>query len=109
VTRKIWELHAALVGNAIRSTPEGHADVGGLILSEKAYLLAVRDFRPHQLVEMVRRDGPLAVADRLIAHFSAPAALETAGGRSLVSARGPAPGPFVCRSDEVAPLRAPKP
>jgi len=101
MTARIWELHAARLGGAIRSTPDGGADVAGLILSEKAYLLAMRDFRPHQLVELVRSEGPHGAAERLIAHYSSPASPGAAGGRSLVAARGLAPTPVVKRSDEV--------
>jgi hypothetical protein len=99
MTRRIWELHADRLGGAIRSTPEGDADIDGLILSEKAYLLAVRDFRPHQLVEMVRREGAPAAAQRLIAHYEGSDSLQ---GRRLVATRGSAPTPIVRRNDEVA-------
>jgi hypothetical protein len=100
--QRIWELHASMLGGRIRTTPEGDAEIdGGLFLSEKAYLLAVRDFRPRQLLEMVQRDGPRLTADHLIAHYSRPESLDATGGRSLVSTWGSAPAPIVRRSDEV--------
>ena len=99
--QRIWEIHSSTLGGAIRTTPEGDADIDGLILSEKGYLLAVRDFRPRQLVEMVRVDGPTLAAQSLIEHYSRPDLLDISGGRSLVSTRGLAPFPIVRRSDEV--------
>jgi hypothetical protein len=99
---RIWEVHSQLLGGAIRTTPGGDADIGGLVLSEKAYLLAVRDFRPRQIVEMVRRDGPDGAAERLVKHYQAPDALQAMGGRCLVVCKGLDPVPVVRRSDEVA-------
>ena len=55
---RIWELHGMQCEGAIRSTPDGEADVLGLVFSEKAYLLTLRDYRPHQLVSLVRGAGP---------------------------------------------------
>lgn len=52
---KIWEVHAMRLEGAIRTTPDGEADVAGLVFSEKGYLLAVRDFRPHELVDIDRK------------------------------------------------------
>ncbi len=97
----IWELHGRQLGGAIRTTPEGEADVGGLVLSEKAYLLVVREMRPAALVDLVRREGPQAAASRLLAHFETPEALAASAGRKLVPARGMSPGPYIRRSDEV--------
>ncbi len=103
MTQRIWELHASQLNGAIRSTPEGDAEIDGLILSEKAYLLAMRDFRPHQIVELVRREGAPAAAKRLIAHYHT---TDPRQGRHLVSTRGQAPTPIVRRSDEVPEPRA---
>ena len=58
MTSRIWELHAQRLDGAIRSTPDGEANIGGLVLSEKAYLLAMRDHRPEQLVRLVQTRGP---------------------------------------------------
>ena len=55
---KIWEVHWPWSDGAIRTTADGDADVRGLLLSEKAYLLAMRDFRPAQLVGLVEELGP---------------------------------------------------
>ena len=55
---KIWELHSLSLGGAIRTTADGRAEIDGLVLSEKAYFLAVSAFRPAQLVGMVARLGP---------------------------------------------------
>jgi len=99
---RIWEVHSKLLGGAIGTTLDGHADIEGLVLSEKAYLLAVRDFRPRQIIEMVRREGPEGAARRLVEHYETPAALNTMGGRCLVVCRGLDPVPVVKRSDEVA-------
>jgi hypothetical protein len=98
---KIWEVHSQLLGGAIRTTVDGHADIDGLVLSEKAYLLAVRDFRPRQIVEMVRREGPEGAAERLVEHYETPDALNQMGGSRLVVCRGLDPVPVVKRSDEV--------
>ena len=98
---RIWEVHSQTLGGAIRTTSTGDADIDGLVLSEKAYLLAVRDFRPRQIVEMVHAEGPEGAADRLVTHYNAPAALDAMGGRCLVVCRGLDPVPVVRRSDEV--------
>ena len=103
----IWELHGRQLGGAIRTTPEGEADIEGLVLSEKAYLMVFREVRPAALVELVRREGPRGAAAQLLAHFESPEVLAATAGRKLVSARGMAPGPYIRRSDEVfepAPL-----
>ena len=103
---RIWEVHSQALGGAIRTTPTGNADIDGLVLSEKAYLLAVRDFRPRQIVEMVRAEGPDGAAERLVTHYNAPDAMQAMGGRCLVVCRGLDPASMVRRSDEV-PAKAP--
>lgn len=97
MSMKLWELHGLHLGGAIRSTPDGHAEVAGLVLSEKAYLMALRDFRPQQLVDLVRRDGPAGAAQKLVSHY---AAVAPGPARRLVLARGGFPEPMVCRNDE---------
>ncbi len=98
---KIWELHATQHAGAIRSTPEGHADVMGLVLSEKAYFLVVRDYRPGQLIAMVEKRGVADTTREILDHFSDPAALRLSAGRQLVPCRGLEPTPVIRRSDEV--------
>ncbi len=100
---KIWEVHGLRLDGAIRSTPDGEADVAGLVFSEKGYLLAVRDFRPHELVTMIRREGEAATISRLLAHYASDESVVSAGGRKLVAVRGGsmAPGPVLRRNDEV--------
>jgi len=98
---KIWELHGQRLKGIIGSTPDGDADVAGLILSEKAYLLAVRDFRPTELADLVLRDGPSVAARSLIDHYSRPESLQATGGRGLALARNGASDPILRRSDEV--------
>lgn len=98
---KLWELHNQRLDGAIRTTPEGAAEIAGLVLSEKAYLLAVRDFRPGQLVDLIGRHGPLEASSRLVAHYSAPDALQANGGRGLAAGRAKSGGPGLFRSDEV--------
>jgi len=97
---KIWELHGLTLGFAIRTTPDGEADIAGLVLSEKAYLLAVRDFRPAQLVSLVREREPGAAAEALIAHYARSESLRASGGRGLISSRGMG-GTVLRRTDEV--------
>lgn len=99
---KIWELHGLRLVGAIRSTPEGEADVSGLVFSEKAYLLAVRDFRPAELVACIEERGAIAVAHELVAYYEAVEAAASHSGRSLVFARGSGPEPTLRRSDEVS-------
>jgi len=96
---RIWELHGLRLEGAIRSTPDGEADILGLVFSEKAYLLAVRDFRPHELVELVREDGPISAAEALALHFGNDS-VTVATGRGLKIARGLS-GPVLRRSDEI--------
>lgn len=102
---RLWELHTSTVGGAIRTTPHGEADIDGLVLSEKAYLLAVREYRPAQLVELVRRHGAAAAGRHLVTHFNGAAVLEAHGGRGLTAARAGSGGLALLRSDE-APATA---
>lgn len=100
MSRRIWELHAMQLDGAIRTTVEGEAEIDGLVLSERAYFLAVRDFRPAQLVALVHDEGPLGAAQRLIAHFETAESREQSAGRTLVITRGPSGGLHLCRNDE---------
>jgi len=104
MNQRIWELHSRLNGGGIVTTPEGDADIAGLVLSEKGYLHAVHDFRPKQLIELVEEIGPVAAAERLVAHYAEPACVTAAGGRTLVAVRGLSPPLIVRRSDERAPV-----
>lgn len=103
---KIWELHGLQFEGDIRTTPEGDADIAGMVVSEKAYLLAVRDFRPAQLLKLVRDHGAQEAATILIAHHAQPAVVAANGGRRLIAARGHSFGPMVRRSDEDADVLA---
>ena len=98
---RLWELHNQRLEDAIRTTPEGAAEIAGLVLSEKAYILAVRDFRPAQLLEFIKRHGPIEATSRLISHYGTPEALQSNGGRGLVAGRARSGGPGLYRSDEV--------
>jgi hypothetical protein len=99
---KIWEVHSLNLGGGIRTTHDGEADLDGLILSEKAYLLAVRDFRPAQLVRLVKAEGPLYAAQALIEHYADPESLQSTGGRGLAIDRNSGPDITVRRTDEMA-------
>lgn len=104
---KIWELHNVQLGeNTILTTPDGEANIEGLILSEKAYLHAIRDFRPQEIVDLVRADGPMGAAGKIVGHYRQPDTVESHGGRSLVLGRGRTPGPTLRRSDETVPHEA---
>jgi|GEM_PF-2209116 len=98
---KIWELHGLQLNRAICSTPQGEADVAGLVFSEKAYFLAIRDFRPAELVRLVEEQGVIAAAFALMSRFHDREALNATGGRGLVVVRGHGPGPMLKRNDEV--------
>ncbi|MGE5594449.1 MAG: hypothetical protein ACM3S1_00275 [Hyphomicrobiales bacterium] len=98
---RIWELHGMQLQGAIRSTPDGEADIDGLVLSEKAYLLAIRDFRPQHLLAMVREHGPLGACEQLVAHYGSADSQQLHAGRTLVTGRGLSPGPYLVRNDEV--------
>ena len=96
---KIWEVHASLGHGPIRTTPDGDADVGGLLLSEKAYLLVMRLLRPQELTALVATEGPAGAAERLIAQFAAFDGDST--GRALALGRTRLGEPILRRNDEV--------
>lgn len=98
---KLWELHSMRTNGAIRTTPDGEAEIAGLIISEKAYLLVVRDFRPAQVVELVHQHGVGEAARSLSEHYERPESLAATGGRGLVVTRSRSGGPGLVRSDEV--------
>ncbi len=102
---KIWELHAQVTNGAIRTTADGDAEVDGLRLSEKAYLLVMRDFRPATLVQLVQDHGANAAAESLVAHFATFTPDTT--GRSLARGRSRMGDPIICRSDEAIAASAP--
>ena len=97
---KVWEIHGLRVGGAIRTTPDGDADVDGLVFSEKAYFLVMRDLRPEQLLDLVQRDGILEAAHTLVERYSRPDALHSSGGRGLVLTRSRIGGTGLIRADE---------
>ena len=97
---KIWEVHALQFQGSIRTTADGDADVSGLLLSEKAYLHIVRDFRPGQLVELVRDHGVESAREALIRHYGAADAIASAAGRGLVNGRSRMGDPILLRTDE---------
>lgn len=96
---KIWEAHAMQIGSNIRTTAEGHCDIDGLLLSEKAYLLAVRDVRPAQLVRLVEDLGPENAAAELLHYYPSPQPGQP--GHSLAMGRSRLGDPILVRSDEV--------
>ena len=98
---KLWELHSMHTNGAIRTTPDGEAEIAGLILSEKAYLLVMRDFRPAQVVDLVHGSGDGAAARSLSEHYGSPESLAVTGGRGLVVTRSRTGGPGLVRADEV--------
>lgn len=97
---KLWELHTQQVHGAIRTTPDGEAEIDGLVLSEKAYILVMREVRPVQLVGLVERDGASEAAQALITQFGTPEALQSSGGRHLVLTRASVGGIGLAREDE---------
>jgi hypothetical protein len=97
---KLWELHAQQLDGAIRTTPDGEAEIDGLVLTEKAYILVMRAFRPVQLVGMVSREGAAGAADKLIEHFGTQDALQLSGGRGLMLTRATVGGLGLARDDE---------
>ena len=103
---KVWELHGIGVGGSIRTTPDGDADIGGLILTEKAYLLAVREFRPNQIIRMVETLGAHGAAEHLVTHFGAPSAIQASSGRCLAMTRASVGGIRLVRDDEPAAAEA---
>ncbi len=83
----------------IRTTGEGHCDIDGLLLSEKAYLLAIRDMRPHQLFALVDELGPQNALAELVNYYASPEPGHL--GRSLIAGRSRLGDPILLRSDEV--------
>lgn len=96
---KIWEVHALHSRGHVRTTPEGHCDIDGLLLSEKAYLLAIRDMRPQQLLALVDDLGPENAAAELLNYYASPEPGHL--GRSLAAGRSRLGDPMILRSDEV--------
>jgi hypothetical protein len=96
---KIWEVHALQSGGRIRTTGEGHCEIDGLLLSEKAYLLAVRDMRPAQLFRLVDELGPENAASELLNYYHSPDPGHA--GHSLLTGRSRLGDPLLVRSDEV--------
>src|SRR6185295_14754619 len=84
---KIWEVHALQFNGAIRTTADGDADIDGLLLSEKAYLHIIREFRPGKIVELVREQGVEFAREALVRHYGEAGAVTAAAGRSLVFGR----------------------
>lgn len=103
---KVWEIHGLRVNGAIRSTPDGDADVDGLVLSEKAYFLVMRDFRPAELVALVHRGGVLDAARVLVDHYDRDEARQATGGRGLVITRSRIGGTGLVRADEQEAVEA---
>ncbi|WP_322818255.1 hypothetical protein [Tepidiforma sp.] len=100
---KIWEVHANLGLGPIRTTPDGDADVAGLLLSERAYLLVMRQMRPQELVDLVERVGAEAAMEALLERF---AGQELDGtGRGLAVGRTRL-GELVLRRNDEAVVRA---
>jgi hypothetical protein len=96
---KIWEVHTMNSGARVRTTGEGHCDIDGLLLSEKAYLLAIRDMRPAHLIQLVDDIGPQNAASELLAYYTSPEPGHL--GRALVNGRSRLGDPLLLRSDEV--------
>jgi hypothetical protein len=96
---KIWEVHAMQSGGRIRTTSEGHCEIDGLLLSEKAYLLAIRDMRPAQLYALVEDLGPENALAELLDYYTSPEAGHL--GRSLIRGRSRLGDPILLRSDEM--------
>jgi hypothetical protein len=96
---KIWEVHAMHSGGRIRTTAEGHCEIDGLLLSEKAYLLAIRDIRPSQLFALVDDLGPQNAASELMNYYGSPSPGQP--GHSLQAGRSRLGDPLLMRSDEV--------
>ncbi len=96
---KIWEVHAMQSGGRIRTTAEGHCEIDGLLLSEKAYLLAIRDMRPTELFRLVDELGPENAAAELINYYHTPQPGQP--GHALAAGRSRLGDPILMRSDEV--------
>lgn len=95
---KIWEVHAMQSGGRVRTTGEGHCDIDGLLLSEKAYLLAIRDMRPAQLLRLVDDLGPENAAAELLNYYHEPD--QGCAGHGLATGRSRLGDPLIVRSDE---------
>jgi hypothetical protein len=95
---KIWEVHAMHAGGRIRTTAEGHCEIDGLLLSEKAYLLAIRDIRPARLFQLVDDLGPQNAAAELLNYYRSPEPGQP--GHSLLPGRSRLGDPLLVRSDE---------
>jgi len=101
---KIWEVHALQSGGRVRTTAEGHCDIDGLLISEKAYLLAIRDMRPAHLFQLVEDLGAQNAASELLNYYHSPEPGHL--GWSLAVGRSRLGDPLLLRSDEVrAPAR----
>jgi hypothetical protein len=96
---KIWEVHTMQSGARVRTTAEGNCDIDGLMLSEKAYLLAIRDMRPRELIRLVEDIGPQNAAAELVTYYHSPEPGHL--GRALVAGRSRLGDPILLRSDEV--------
>ena len=96
---KIWEVHALQFSAPVRTTPEGLCDIDGLLMSEKAYLLALRDMRPPQLFAMVTDLGAANASAELLNYYGSPAPGQA--GHSLIPGRSRRGDPVIMRSDEV--------
>ena len=96
---KIWEVHAMQSGGRVRTTGEGHCEIDGLHFSEKAYLLALRDMRPHQLFNLVDELGPENAAAELLNYYKSPEAGYP--GCGLAAGRSRLGDTILVRSDEV--------
>jgi len=86
-------------GARVRTTAEGNCDIDGLMLSEKAYLLAIRDMRPRELIRLVEDIGPQNAAAELVTYYHSPEPGHL--GRALVAGRSRLGDPILLRSDEV--------
>ncbi|GIW13265.1 MAG: hypothetical protein KatS3mg062_0704 [Tepidiforma sp.] len=95
---KIWEVHASLGHGPIRTTADGDAEVAGLVLSEKAYLLVMRAMRPQELVRLVEQMGPAEAMAELLRRFGGDD-LDGAG-RRLAAGRTRLGEPVLRRNDE---------
>ncbi|MEO8541128.1 MAG: hypothetical protein ABI577_15405 [bacterium] len=96
---KIWEVHAMNSDGRIRTTAEGHCEIDGMLLSERAYLLAIRDMRPAQLFALIDDLGPQNAASELMNYYASPEPGHL--GRALVKGRSRLGDPILLRSDEV--------
>ena len=95
---KIWEVHALHSNAPVRTTGEGHCEIDGLLLSEKAYLLAIRDMRPASLFKLVEELGPENAASELINYYRKPEPGQP--GHSLLAGRSRLGDTLLVRNDE---------